>query len=524
MGELGLLHEISDVLSQGFELAEAALHMFGKLSQTKGYRRGVLTVLNRENGHLLLEAAQDAAQSHALTRAHGKLGEGLVGGVLSEKRARAFPDSTLLDASTLCDWEKQWLGPRTEREAVLVIPIQHADEGLGTLCFTRSCASEALLENDLRFLALVAGQVGLAVRFRQLAKERLDTLRQQNERLQDQIQKSFVPDGMIGKSSAMRTVYFHIDQVADSKTTVLIRGETGVGKERVAQAIALGGNRRGKPFVRVNCAALPESIIESELFGHEKGAFTGALALRKGRFELAHEGTLFLDEIGEISLATQAKLLRVLQEGTFERVGGTAPIRVDVRVITATNRNLEEMIEAGKFRLDLYYRINVFPIYVPPLRERRSDLLELSDYFLEKYSRQNNKRVVRISTPAIDMLMAYHWPGNVRELENVIERAVLLTQDGVIHGFHLPPTLQTGEASDTAPRQTLQDAMDALENEMIVEALKAQRGIVAKAARQLGLTERKLGLRVRAHDIDPRRFRTEAANGGTPSQVTRPQV
>ena len=197
----------------------------------------------------------------------------------------------------------------------------------------------------------------------------------------------------------------------------------------------------------------------------------------------------------------------MLQEGVFERVGGTQPIKVDVRVITATNRNLEEMIEQGKFRLDLYYRINVFPIYIPPLRERRSDLLELADFFLEKYALQNRKRVARISTPAIDMLMAYHWPGNVRELENIIERAVLLTQDGVIHGFHLPPTLQTGAASDTTSRQTLQETLDAVEKEMLLEALKAHRGIMAKAARQLGLTERAIGLRVKAHALDPRRFR-----------------
>jgi Nif-specific regulatory protein len=367
-----------------------------------------------------------------------------------------------------------------------------------------------VLEAELQFLGLIAGQVGLAVRFRQLSKERLDSLRRENDRLQDQIKKSFVPDDMIGRSSAMRLVYFHVDQVADSKTTVLIRGETGVGKERIAQAICQGGVRAKRPFVRVNCAALPESIVESELFGHEKGAFTGALSLRKGRFELADTGTLFLDEIGEVSPSIQAKLLRVLQEGSFERVGGTQTLKVDVRVITATNRNLEQMIEAGKFRVDLYYRINVFPIYVPPLRERRSDILELADYFLEKYSRQNGKPVVRISTPAIDMLMAYHWPGNVRELENVIERAVLLSQDGVVHGFHLPPTLQTAEASGTAPKGTLQEAVDAVEREMIVEALKSNRGIMAKAARQLGLTERTMGLRVRKHTIDAERFRAGA--------------
>jgi Nif-specific regulatory protein len=518
VGELTLLHEISDVLSQGFDLKDAARHMFQKVSETKGLQKGLLTVLNRENGQLVVEAAQTVPPD-VTNLPPGKAGEGVIGGVLAGGQPAFVSDLRTLPAGALCTWECGWLGAPTQPEALLVIPIQHKDEALGTLSFTRPTAHSALLELDLRFLALVAGQVGLAVRFSQLAKERLDTLRQENERLQDQIKRSFVPEGMIGKSSAMRMVYFHVDQVADSKTTVLIRGETGVGKERIAQSIWQGGSRRTRAFVRVNCAALPESIIESELFGHEKGAFTGALALRKGRFELAHGGTLFLDEIGEISLATQAKLLRVLQEGVFERVGGAEPIKVDVRVITATNRNLEEMIEQGKFRLDLYYRINVFPIYIPPLRERKSDLLELADYFLEKYSGQNNKRMVRISTPAIDMLMAYHWPGNVRELENIIERAVLLSQDGVIHGYHLPPTLQTSEASGTAPRETLQGALDTMEREMIIEALKLHRGIMAKAARQLGLTERKMGLRLKAHQIDLRRFRQESADEPNPPSL-----
>jgi len=508
MRDFTLLHEVSATLAQGLELSDAVQPMFSKLTDAGGLRRGMLTIINRETGELALEECEGISPCPA-HHVLGKIGDGLLGRVAATGNPAIIPDLSA-GAAQLTPAESALLAEAVERrEALIAVPIRQGQETLGTLSFTRPGSSATALDTDARFLTLVAGQVGLAVRFRQIAKERLDTLRQENARLHEQIKRSFVPEGMIGKSSAMRMVYFHVDQVADSKTTVLIRGETGVGKERIAQAIWQGGVRKNKPFVRVNCAALPESIIESELFGHEKGAFTGALALRKGRFELAHTGTLFLDEIGEISPATQAKLLRVLQEGVFERVGGTQPIKVDVRVITATNRNLEEMIEQAKFRLDLYYRINVFPVYIPPLRERRSDLLELADHFLEKYSLQNRKRVARFSTPAIDMLMAYHWPGNVRELENIIERAVLLSQDGVIHGFHLPPTLQTGEASGTAPRQTLQAALDSVEREMIVEALKAHRGIMAKAARQLGLTERMMGLRVKAHAIDPRRFRAD---------------
>ncbi len=506
MRDFTLLHEVSSTLAQGLELSDAVQPMFSKLTNAGGLRRGMLTIINRETGDLALEESEDGVADtthHAL----GKVGDGLLGRVAATGEAIIVPGLSKPPVA-LTESEARLLREAVKQdEALIAVPIRQGTEILGTLSFTRPAASPAALDSDARFLTLVAGQVGLAVRFRQISKERLENLRQENARLQEQIKTSLLPEGMIGRSSAMRMVYFHVDQVASSKTTVLIRGETGSGKERIAQAIWQAGPRKNKPFVRVNCAALPESIIESELFGHEKGAFTGALSLRKGRFELAHTGTLFLDEIGEISAATQAKLLRVLQEGAFERVGGSQTIKVDVRVIAATNRNLEEMIDNGKWRLDLYYRLNVFPVYVPPLRERRSDILELADYFLEKYSRENGKKVARISTPAIDMLMAYHWPGNVRELENVVERAVILSTDGVIHGYHLPPSLQTGEASDTSPQRTLQETLAAVEKEMIVEALKSHRGIMAKAARQLGLTERIMGLRVKAHEIDARRFR-----------------
>jgi Nif-specific regulatory protein len=291
----------------------------------------------------------------------------------------------------------------------------------------------------------------------------------------------------------------------------LIRGESGVGKELIARALHEQSPRKGKAFVKFNCAALPESIIESELFGHEKGAFTGAIAMRKGRFEVADGGTIFLDEIGDISPATQVKLLRVLQEREFERVGGHTPIRADVRILTATSRNLEEMIEQEKFRADLYYRLNVFPIYAPPLRERKTDLLLLADHFIEKYAKLNQKPVRRISTAAIDLLMSYHWPGNVRELENCIERSVLLSPGKSIEANHLPPTLQKKDASEKSAAGTLDAAVAALEYEMIVAELKGCDGNMAAAARKLGLTERQMGLRVKRLGIEFKRFRRAEA-------------
>jgi Nif-specific regulatory protein len=394
---------------------------------------------------------------------------------------------------------------------------------VGCLSAERPSQAEVSLVADRRLLSLVANVIAQSVHFHSATEERLSMLRTENERLQQQLQNSLRPPNMIGNSNAMRSVYMHIEQVAGSATTVLIRGESGVGKELVARALHEQSPRKGKAFVKFNCAALPESIIESELFGHERGAFTGAVSMRKGRFEIADGGTIFLDEIGDLSPATQVKLLRVLQEKEFERVGSQTPIRCDVRIITATSRNLEEMIEREKLRADLYYRLNVFPIYVPPLRERKSDILLLADHFVEKFSKNSGKNVRRISTAAIDLLASYHWPGNVRELENCIERAVLLCPDKAIEAHHLPPTLQKKDSSEKSSGGTLESAVAALEYEMVVAELKASDGNMAAAARNLGLTERQVGLRVKRFGIDFKRFRRgdESADGKvTPTPVT----
>jgi Nif-specific regulatory protein len=388
------------------------------------------------------------------------------------------------------------------------VPIKMGREVIGALSADRPASSAAILHHDARILSIVASLIAQAVRLRQSAQEEQERLREENLRLQDELKDRFRPSNIIGNSKAMEEVYQLIAQVSASDTTVLLRGESGTGKELVAHAIHYASRRAAKPIIKVNCAALPEGVIESELFGHEKGAFTGAVATRKGRFELAQGGTLFLDEIGDLSASMQIKLLRVLQEKEFERVGGTATIKADVRLIAATNRELEKLIEKEQFRQDLYYRLNVFPIHIPPLRERRTDILLLADFFAERYSIHNHKNVRRISTPAIDMLMAYHWPGNVRELENCIERAVLLSDDDVIHGHHLPPTLQTAEASGTVPHGTLRATLERVEKELLVEALKSSRGNMAAAAEALGITERIMGLRIHKYRIESRRFRS----------------
>ncbi len=363
------------------------------------------------------------------------------------------------------------------------------------------------LKDGEKLMSVVATMVARHVINLETIRLEKDRLREENKRLRKELENKYRITDIIGNSNKMRDVYQMISQVSKSNATVLIRGESGTGKELVANSIHYNSFRAKNPFVKVNCAALPANLIESELFGHEKGAFTGAIKLKIGKFEWANKGSIFLDEIGSISLDVQVSLLRILQEKEFERVGGHKTIKTDVRIIAATNKNLEQAMEDETFRGDLYYRLNVFPIYMPPLRERKTDILLLADYFLEKYAQENNKEILRFSTPAIDMLMDYHWPGNVRELENCIERAVLLCEEKVIHSYHLPPTLQTGTESDTLPALSLEDAVANLEKEIIVDALKNTRGNITNASKVLKLTVRKFAYKAQRYGVDYRQYR-----------------
>jgi Nif-specific regulatory protein len=323
-----------------------------------------------------------------------------------------------------------------------------------------------------------------AVMVSRMAEAERKRLTDENAHLRDELRERYANQHLIGTSGPIRQVYDQVAQVARTNTTVLIRGESGTGKEMIAHAIHYNSARAKKPFIKVSCAALPESLVESELFGYERGAFTG-----------------------DLSLATQVKLLRVLQEREFERLGGTQSVRVNVRLVAATHRPLEKLIAEGSFREDLFYRLNVFSVFAPPLRERKPDIMLLADHFLQKYSGEHGKGIKRIATPAIDMLTSYHWPGNVRELENTIERAVLVCDGGVVHAHHLPPTLQTAEASDTVPRVSLAEAVEAFEKDLLLDALKTSRGNRAKAAKLLHTTERIFNYKVRKYRISAARFR-----------------
>jgi len=503
--ELLLLFEISRILDRSLDLRDVVGPVLESIARHMGMMRGTLTLLNRDTGEIFIEAAHGLSESQK-ERGRYKPGEGVTGKVVKTGRPAVVPH--ISEEPLFLDRTGARKGLQKKDISFICVPIKLGNEVVGALSADRLFEAGVSLQEDVRLLSIIASMIAQAVRLRQAAQEERHRLLEENLRLQDALKERFKPSNIVGNSKGMQIVYDLIAQVSRSDTTVLIRGESGTGKELVAHAIHFNSLRASKPFIKVNCGALPESVVESELFGHEKGAFTGAIATRKGRFELAHGGTIFLDEIGDLSPTTQIKFLRVLQEKEFERVGGTQTIKTDVRVMTATNRDLEELIEEGKFRQDLYYRLNVFPIHIPPLRERKTDIPLLADFFVEKYSKVNHKNIRRISTPAIDMLMSYHWPGNVRELENCIERAVLLSSDHVIHGHHLPPTLQTAEASGTAHEGTLDGTLENVERDLILDALKAARGNKAKAARALGISERIMGLRVKKYGITARRFRT----------------
>jgi Nif-specific regulatory protein len=391
--------------------------------------------------------------------------------------------------------------------SLICVPISLGDKVLGVLAVEMPYQKSANLADMTSLYSLTASMISQLLRVENIAASERQKLIEENSHLRQELKEKHDFSHIVGNSSPMRQVYDQVTQVARSNATVLLRGESGTGKEMIANAIHYNSLRSKKPFIKVNCAALPESLIESELFGYEKGAFTGAHKLKKGRFEMADGGTLFLDEIGDLPPQTQIKLLRVIQEREFQRLGGTETIKTNIRLITATNKNLEEAIANGSFREDLFYRLNVFTIFLPPLRERKSDILLLAEHFVEKYEAEHGKTIKRISTPAIDMLTCYHYPGNVRELENAVERAVLVCDSNVIHGHHLPPTLQTAEVTGTITRVTLTSAVEAFERDLIQDALKTTGGNAAKAARLLDSTERILGYKIKKYEIDTIRFR-----------------
>jgi Nif-specific regulatory protein len=499
--ELTTLLDLNRALSRTLNLKHSLHRVLEILEQRHGMFRSTVMLL-RGDSELHIEASNGVTAEGQ--RVQYRLGEGINGRVAESGKSIVVPQVSR--EPMLLNRAAQRKGLKEELTYVCV-PITTGRKTIGALGVDLRFRKGRDYEPIVKFLRVAACMIGQAVRVERLVEAETQRLVEENLHLREELRERYDFSNMVGSSGGMRQVYEQIAQVAGTNTTVLIRGESGTGKELIAHALHYNSPRAKKPFVKVSCAALPDTLIESEMFGYEKGAFTGAQARKPGRLELAEGGTLFLDEVGDLNLTTQIKLLRVIQAREFERLGSTETIKINVRLIAATNKDLEKAIAAESFREDLYYRLNVFTIFVPPLRERKPDVMALADYFLEKYTKEHSKSIKRISTPAIDMLMSYHWPGNVRELENAMERAVLICDGNVIYGHHLPPTLQTAEASGTAVRVALAEAVAAYEKDLIQDALKMTRGNRRKAARQLNATERILNYKVHKYGIDCRRFR-----------------
>jgi Nif-specific regulatory protein len=501
--DLRVLAEIARLLATNHGQRQMLADVLTLLEGRLALIRGTVMLLSPDGSELVVAAAPGIPGS-AHSQYRYRYGEGIIGNVIQTGQPAVVPQVFDEPRFTNRLFQRQ---PETDADvAFLCVPIVLGNEAVGTLSVDVAFDDADQLQERSRFLEIVASLIAYDVKSRRMEEAQRQMLESENLRLRDALKERFRPENIIGNSHRMREVYLRIHQVASTSTTVLIRGESGTGKELVASAIHYNSPRAQKPFVKVHCTALGEGNMESELFGHEKGAVPGAVSGKTGRLEEADGGTLFLDEIGSFSPALQVKLLRVLQEREYEPVGGNRTVKANVHIIAATNRDLEIAVEAGLFRQDLYYRINVFPIDLPPLRERKDDILLLADHFAAKHARKLGKEVRRISTQAINMMTAYHWPGNVRELENCVEYAVLLSRDQVIHGHNLPPTLQMPDADDGGHVDSLKHRVAILEKDMIVDALKSCNGSINSAARRLGITARMARYKIKKLKINYQQF------------------
>ncbi len=493
--ELDTLYLVSQVLNSTLELHNKLNGILEILHKRSDMYSGMVTLRDTENDGLSVceVYAQDIDKS-----VRYQPGEGLVGTILDAGSTivveRLADEPRFVGRLGLYDPEMPFIGApilADKSEIVGVLTVQPGD-------------SEFLGEKA-RFLEMVANLIAQSVKTLHVMEKKQQELLQERDHLKQALVKNYRFENIIGHSEPMLKVFDIIRQVAKWNTTVLIRGESGTGKEVVANAIHFNSGCSNGPFLKLNCAALPDNLLESELFGHEKGAFSGAIGQRKGRFELADNGTIFLDEIGEISASFQAKLLRVLQEGEFERVGGSKTLTVNVRVIAATNRNLEKDVADGQFREDLYYRLNVMPINMPPLRERIEDIPELASFLLKRLSKQQGGRPLEIKESALRILMKYNWPGNVRELENRLERAAIMSTDGVIDrdviiSTGLEDEIGIAPVAPSAAKIDFQDEnLD--ERERVIAALEQSGWVQAKAARLLNMTPRQIAYRIQTLNI-----------------------
>ncbi|MFW5802936.1 MAG: sigma-54 interaction domain-containing protein [Verrucomicrobiota bacterium] len=497
--QLDLIARVAEYLaSTSGDVGGALAQVLEWLDLDCGMERGVITLMKEDGSEVQADIAGRTVPTSQHNKMRYRAGEGITGRVFATGEPAFLPR---MDQGDFLDRSGLRKGMDLSQRCFLCCPISYHGSVIGTFSVDKDVAQVGNPDLELEFLGRIARLIAPFVQRRRL-EDRWETFHREKQ-----------PGGelskLIGKSEAINQVQKLVVKVADARTTVLLTGETGTGKGVVAQMIHNLSAAKGQPFVELNCGAIPENLVESELFGHEKGAFTGATQRRVGALERAGRGTVFLDEIGELPLNAQTRLLRVLQTREFERVGGSSTLNSAARVVAATNRDLETGIVEGSFRSDLYYRLNVFPIELPPVRERgKADIMLLVDHFVQRLAGELNKPVHRLDTPAIDMLTAYHWPGNVREMENVIERAILLADGDVIHGHHLPPSLQLNRYSEVHEDPgDFNTAVRNFEIELITEALKDTQGNQTKAAEALGITKRMIQYKVDKYNIDYRRFR-----------------
>ncbi len=499
--ELTIVNEIAKILSRGFNLDTALNEVLKSLYAFWDVRYSFIALYDRDSRVLRIVKAYGFTKEE-IERGVFKKGEGITGKVFKT----GFPVVlTSLPPGESSFINKTQIRDRLEgNESFISVPIKVGGTVIGVLSVFKSFSHRESIEKGLESLMIVGTLLGMFMKLNEELLEKEKEWEEEKKVLTEELKRNMSLEGVVGVSERINTLLEVVRKVALTDSTVLILGESGTGKSLIAKKIHILSDRREKPFITINCAAIPENLLEAELFGYEKGAFTGATARKKGKFELADGGTVFLDEIGDMPLSLQAKLLRVLQDKEVERLGGDRTIRVNVRIIAATNKNLETLVREGKFREDLYYRLNVVPIHIPPLRERKEDIPLLVEYFLEKFNKKYSKSV-RFSPEAIRTLMEYPWHGNVRELENIVERLVIMNE-GVIRDRELPShILAYAEVIDIAP-SSLPEELEKTERERIEEALKKTGYVKSRAAKLLGYTLRQLDYRIQKYGIEVKRF------------------
>ena len=497
--EITALYEISKLLGSSLNLRANLRSVMRVLSEYLDMKRG--TVALKSNNELSVIAAHGMSEEE-IKKGRYKLGEGIIGRVAKLGAPIVIPN--IGDEPLFLNKTGARKTIKKENIAFLCVPIKLKNETLGVMSVDRLFGSERIsFEEDIRLLKIIASLIAQSVKLHQEVEKEREAFLEEKENLKNQLKGRYKIENIIGQSDRMQEVFEAVHRVAPSKANVLLRGESGTGKELAAKAIHYMSLRAKGPFIKFNCASIPEGLLESELFGHEKGAFTGAMAMRKGRFELADKGTIFLDEIGDLPLSLQPKILRVLQEKEFERVGGEKTIKVDIRLIVATSRNLEELVSKGKFREDLYYRLNVVPVFLPSLREKKEDIALLAEYFLKKYNKENNKSAT-IKSDVLDVFMNYDWPGNVRELENIIERLVVMSAGKIITKSDLPLTIKDQSIKSKygiQSKDALPLTIEEIEKARISDALKNNNWNQSKAAKALGITPRQIGYKIKKYNL-----------------------